>query len=107
MDIKALSELIEKRQNELFDTLCTLIGINSENYSDRGNEAEIAQFINKMCLDIGLDSEYYSPLAISVPVCRPYLLFYSQGNAEPQQELRASLRAPRRSILRKQGSSWE
>lgn len=64
MDIKMLSKLIDERKDELFETLTALIGINSENYSHHGNEKEIAQYINEKCLELGLESEVYSPLDV-------------------------------------------
>ncbi len=64
MDTKRILELIEARKNELFELLSTFIKINTENYRIGGNEKELAELIHKMCLDMGLESDLYSPLSI-------------------------------------------
>ena len=64
MEIKTLISLIDERKNELFRLLSDLIKINSESFSSYGNEEECAKFIHKLCLDMGLESELYSPLDI-------------------------------------------
>lgn len=62
MDIKMLNGIIEERKDELFKILCDLIKINSENFGEHGNEEECAKFIHKLCQDLGLESDLYSPL---------------------------------------------
>ena len=62
MDVKQLNAIIEERKDELFKILCDLIKINSENFGDHGNEAECAEFIHKLCQEMGLESDLYSPL---------------------------------------------
>ena len=64
MEIKTLISLIDERKNELFRLLSDLIKINSESFSSYGNEEECAKYIHKLCLDMGLESELYSPLDI-------------------------------------------
>ena len=64
MEIKTLISLIDERKNELFRLLSDLIKINSESFSAYGNEEECAKYIHKLCLDMGLESELYSPLDI-------------------------------------------
>ncbi len=62
MDIKSVCNLIDENKKELFELLSSLVKINSENYTTHGNEKEIAEYIYKLCLDLGLESEIYSPL---------------------------------------------
>lgn len=62
MDIKTLCDLIDENKEELFSLLGSFIKINSENYRTGGNEKELAELIHKLCLDLGLESEIYSPL---------------------------------------------
>ncbi len=64
MNIKMLNALIDERKDELFKILCDLVKINSENFGDHGNEEECARFIHKLCQDMGLESDLYSPLDI-------------------------------------------
>ena len=64
METKRILELIENRKDELFDLLSTFIKINTENFRTGGNEKELAELIHKMCLDMGLESDIYSPLSI-------------------------------------------
>ena len=64
MEIKTLISLIDERKNELFRLLSDLIKINSESFSSYGKEEECAKYIHKLCLDMGLESELYSPLDI-------------------------------------------
>ena len=58
MEIKTLCSLIDERKDELFGLLSDLIKINSESFSAYGNEEECARYIHKLCLDMGLDSDF-------------------------------------------------
>ena len=62
MDIKHICQLVEDRKEELFELLCSLIRINSENFMTHGNEKELALHVDKLCRELGLESEVYSPL---------------------------------------------
>lgn len=64
MEIKELCTWIEERQDELYDTLCKLIRINSENFARYGNEKEIAEYIAACCRELDLDTDLYSPLEL-------------------------------------------
>lgn len=64
MDTKTLCTLIEERQDELFELLCKLIRINSENFGSHGNEQACPEYIKQLCLDLGLETEMYSPLDV-------------------------------------------
>lgn len=64
MDTNKICSLIDKKQEELFSLLSSLIKINSESLGSFGNEAECADYIQKLCIDLGLESEKYSPLDI-------------------------------------------
>ena len=62
MNLKELCTLIDHRQAELYELLCDLIRINSENWGTGGNEKECAEYIAKLCNDMGLETDFYSPL---------------------------------------------
>ncbi len=62
MDTKQLAKLIDSRKDELFNLLSSFIKINSESHRSTGNEQELAEYIHKLCIDMGLDSDIYSPL---------------------------------------------
>ncbi len=64
MDTKHIFDLIENRKDELFELLGSLIRINSENFRYSGNEKEIAEYIHKLCREMGLESSIYSPMDI-------------------------------------------
>ena len=64
MDIKHICRLIDENKEELFGLLGSLIKINSENFITYGNEREIAEYINKLCIDLGLETELYSPMDV-------------------------------------------
>ena len=64
MDIKAIMKLIEERQQELYDLLCELVRINSENDGVYGREKECAEYLAQVCQEIGLETDLYSPLDI-------------------------------------------
>lgn len=64
MNIKDICSKIEEKKNELFELLSDLIKINSENFSSHGNEEEIANYIEKLCVDMGLETDKFSPLEI-------------------------------------------
>ena len=62
MDRAALMDLIEQRQEELYDLLCRLIRINSENFGSHGNESECPAYIAEFCRELGLETDLYTPL---------------------------------------------
>ena len=64
VNIQQLCDLIEERKEELFDLLSGLIKINSENLFDGGKEEECARYIHKLCTELGLESDIYSPMDI-------------------------------------------
>ncbi|MBR2043654.1 MAG: M20 family metallopeptidase [Clostridia bacterium] len=64
MDIKTICELIETNKQELFELLSNLIKINSESFGEHGNEKTCAEYILKLCNELGLSSEMYSPLEL-------------------------------------------
>lgn len=64
MEVKQICELIETRQNELFELLGSMIKINSENLNGTGNEKNLAEYLVKICNELGLENEKYSPLDI-------------------------------------------
>ena len=64
MNKTLLYQLIDQRKDELFDLLCRLIRINSENFGAYGNEQACPAYIRDLCLELGLETEMYSPLDI-------------------------------------------
>ena len=64
MDRQKLLEQIDLRQEELYDLLCQLIRINSENFGSHGNERECAAWIADICRGLGLETDLYSPLEL-------------------------------------------
>lgn len=64
MDTKRIFDLIDERKGELFELLSSFVKINTENFRDSGNEEELARKIHKMCEELDLESDLYSPLEI-------------------------------------------
>ena len=62
MNIHELCNLIDARQEELFQLLSSLIKINSESTGAHGNEEECARYIHALCQKMGLESDLFSPL---------------------------------------------
>lgn len=62
METKRILDLIEERKEELFALLSSFVKINTENFSSYGNEEPLARHIHKLCEELGLESELYSPL---------------------------------------------
>lgn len=62
MELQKLCSLIDERKEELYDLLCRLIRINSENSGPYGNEKECAEYIAKLTQELGLETDLYSPL---------------------------------------------
>lgn len=56
--------LIEERKEELFELLSSFVKVNSENFETSGNEEELARIVYKICNELGLQSDIYSPLQI-------------------------------------------
>lgn len=64
MELNRLFRLIEERKEALFALLGSFVRINSENFESYGNEEELARMIHALCLELGMESELYSPLAV-------------------------------------------
>ena len=56
MQVKELCSLIDSRREELYDLLCSLIRINSENFGSHGNEQACPAYVRDLCLELGLDT---------------------------------------------------
>lgn len=64
MERETIFDLMEERKDELFDLLSALIRINSENFTNYGNEENCARYIHSFCEELGLESDLFSPLDI-------------------------------------------
>lgn len=64
MDNKLIFELIEQRKDEFFEMLGSFVKINTENKGNGGNEKNIVPLLEKICNEIGLETDVYSPLSI-------------------------------------------
>ena len=64
MDTGKICSLIEERKDELFALLSDLIKINSESFSSYGNEEECARFVKSCCDEIGLETDFFSPMEL-------------------------------------------
>ena len=62
MNRQELCNLIDNRCEDLYDLLCKLIRINSENFGSYGNEEPCAEYIKQLCLELGLETDMYTPL---------------------------------------------
>lgn len=62
MNVQTINSLIDLKKDELFQLLCDLIKINSENFGSYGNEAACAEFVARLCRKLELETEVYSPL---------------------------------------------
>lgn len=65
MEIREICNLIEERKNELFELLSNLVKINSESFSDYGNEEDCAKYIYNLCIELGLETSIFSPMDIN------------------------------------------
>ncbi len=52
---------IEENRKQLFDCLSDLLGFDSQNFISHGNEKPCAEYIQQLYLDLGLETELYSP----------------------------------------------
>ncbi len=59
--IQEVLTYIDNHQDRLYKSLSDLISINTENFVSYGNEANSAAFIEKMYLDLGLETSIYFP----------------------------------------------
>ena len=64
MEINRICKLIDERRDELFELLCGLIRVNSENFSSHGNEENMARHLYAICNDLGLETDMFSPLEL-------------------------------------------
>ncbi|MBE7052295.1 MAG: M20 family metallopeptidase [Ruminococcaceae bacterium] len=62
MNITKLCNMIDERKDELFSLLSDLIKINSESFGSYGNEEECARYVEKLCKELGLETDFFSPL---------------------------------------------
>ena len=64
VDIDTLNSRIEAEKENLFDLLCKLVQINSENFGTYGNEEACARYVAAQCEKLGLETDLYSPMEI-------------------------------------------
>lgn len=64
MQTNTIYDLIEKNQDELYELLSSLVKINSEGTTVKGNEEACARYIQSLCADLGLETELFSPLEL-------------------------------------------
>ncbi len=64
MQANEIRDLIENRQDELYELLGSLVKINSEGTTVGGNEEECARYIQSLCNDLGLETDLFSPLEL-------------------------------------------
>ena len=64
IDTSKIYNLIDEKKEELFELLCSLIRINSENFWSYGNEENMAKALKPICDDLGLETDVFSPLDI-------------------------------------------
>lgn len=64
MQANEIRDLIEKRQDELYELLGSLVKINSEGTTTWGNEEECARYIQSLCNELGLETDLFSPLEL-------------------------------------------
>ena len=64
MDIQFVNNLIDEKKDELFQLLSKLIQFNSENFATYGNEAACAEYIAKLCKELGMEADSYSPMEL-------------------------------------------
>ena len=65
MKIQELCDIIERRKDELFILLSDLVKINSESIGSVGNEEECAGYIYKLCKEMNLETDLFSPLDVN------------------------------------------
>lgn len=58
---KKLFDYIDAHQDELFETLCEMLAINTENDGKSGNEKELAAYMARAYAALGVPCEVYSP----------------------------------------------
>ncbi len=56
-----LLNYMEEHKEELFESLCAMIRINTENTGKTGNEKPLALYLQKELADLGIESDVYSP----------------------------------------------
>lgn len=64
LTVSELCHEIDARKEELFETLCELIRIPSENDGAYGAEKEVAEELHRRFIALGLESELYSPMEL-------------------------------------------
>ena len=64
METKTICDLLEKNQEILYNLLSSLVKINSEGTTTGGNEEECARYIQRLCEEMGLETDLFSPLEL-------------------------------------------
>ena len=62
MDKNVMFDLIHTRKEELYALLSSLIKINSENFSNYGNEEVCARYVEAFCQNLGLECDVFAPV---------------------------------------------
>jgi len=64
MNLNEFFGIVDERKDELFELLSNLVKINSESFGNYGNEEECARYIYDLCQELGLETDFFSPLDI-------------------------------------------
>ena len=64
METKRIFELIDERRDELFELLGSFVKINTENRGNGGNEKNIVPLLEKICKELSLETDVYSPMSL-------------------------------------------
>ena len=94
-----LLNYIEENKAELFQTLCEMVDINTENSGTGGNEAPLAAYMHRHFTAMGLESEVYSPDDVPGVLSHPEYLSGRNLADRPNVTARLGGTAPKKSLL--------
>ena len=90
---------IEGHKQQLFDTLCEMIGINTENSGITGGEKPLAEYMQRAFSAMGVESDVYTPDSVAGLTSHPDYLAGRHTDERPN--ITACLRgtAPRKALM--------
>lgn len=88
---------IDEHKSDLYSLLSDLVQINSENFGEYGNEAEVAAYIENYFTDLGIETRKYSPDEIDgIQENKDY---YAGRHLENRYNVTAHLKGEGRSLM--------
>lgn len=90
---------IEEHKQQLFDMLCEMIDINTENSGITGGEKPLAEYMQRAFSALGVESDVYTPDSVEGLISHPDYLAGRHTDERPNITARLHGTAPRKALM--------